>query len=59
MSGLSGIRLVALREVTEAFRRKSYWVIVAVLLLGSSAAMIVPPLVDEKGPIGQPGGGFF
>jgi ABC-2 type transport system permease protein len=49
MSGFSGIRLVALREITEAFRRKSYWVIVAVLVLGSSAAMIVPAMIDDDG----------
>jgi ABC-2 type transport system permease protein len=49
MSGLGGIRLVALREVTEAFRRKSYWVIIAVLLLGSTAGMIVPSLIDDGG----------
>ena len=49
MNSLSGIRLVALREITEAFRRKSYWIIIAVLLLGSAAAMIVPAVIDDDG----------
>ena len=50
MRGLSGVRLVALREITEAFRRKSYWAIVGVLLIGSAAAMIVPAMIDDDRP---------
>jgi len=39
--------LVANRELREAFRRRSLWVVFLVLLVGSSALMIVPELLDE------------
>jgi ABC-2 type transport system permease protein len=47
---LRGAGLVALRELTEAFRRKSFWVIVVVMFLGSSAGMVVPSMVGGGGP---------
>src|SRR5215471_17168375 len=39
--------LVVSRELREAFRRRSLWIIFAVLFLGSCAAMIVPELLDR------------
>lgn len=45
MRGLGGARLVAAREIREAFRRKSFWAVIGVLLLGSTAAMVVPAVV--------------
>ena len=50
MSTLSSTRLVAGRELRETFRRKSYWIVTAVLLLGSTAAMVLPSLLgsDER-----------
>lgn len=45
MTGLAGARLVAAREISEAFRRKSFWAIIGILLLGSTAAMVVPAVV--------------
>lgn len=50
MTGLGGTWLVAERELREAFRRKSYWIVAAVLLLGSSAAMILPGLLGDDEP---------
>jgi ABC-2 type transport system permease protein len=49
VNGLHGIGLVAGRELSEALRRKSLWVVAAVLLLGSAAAMVVPELLDDEG----------
>ncbi|HEX3621645.1 MAG TPA: ABC transporter permease [Acidimicrobiales bacterium] len=49
MKGLGGARLVAAREITEAFRRKSFWAIVGILFLGSTAAMVVPAVVGSGG----------
>ncbi|MET0420557.1 MAG: ABC transporter permease [Acidimicrobiia bacterium] len=40
--------LVTSRELKEAFRRRSIWIILAVLFVGSSAAMIVPDLLDSS-----------
>ena len=51
MSVVTSTRLVAGRELRETFRRKSYWAVASVLLLGSSAAMIVPELLrDDSDP---------
>jgi len=47
VSGARATALVAGRELREAFRRRSLWVVFAVLLVGSSALMIVPELLDE------------
>ncbi len=43
-------RLVAMRELRERARRRSTWIIAAVLLLGSLAAAIVPELVHSNAP---------
>ena len=50
MSGFGAASLVAGREIREAFRRKSFWAVVAVLFVGSCAAMIVPALIGGRGP---------
>lgn len=47
MSTLNAVRLVAGREAREALRRRSMWVTIGVLFLGSSAAMIVPEVIDS------------
>jgi ABC-2 type transport system permease protein len=50
MNTLGATRLVAGRELRETFRRKSYWIVTAVLLLGSTAAMVLPSVLgsDER-----------
>jgi ABC-2 type transport system permease protein len=40
-------RLVAARELRESFRRKSLWIVLAVLFIGSSVAMILPEVLDS------------
>ena len=47
MSRRQAVLLVAGRELREALRRKSFWVVAGLLLLGSSAGMIVPELIDD------------
>jgi ABC-2 type transport system permease protein len=47
MTWFQATRLVAVRELREAFRRKSLWIVFAVLFLGSSVAMILPDVLDE------------
>ena len=46
MSWSRATRLVAGREVREAFRRKSLWIVFAILFVGSSVAMILPDALD-------------
>jgi ABC-2 type transport system permease protein len=41
------VRLVAGREIREAFRSKAYWVTMAVLLAGVAAAIFVPRLLES------------
>jgi ABC-2 type transport system permease protein len=41
--------LVASREIRETLRRKSFWIVAAVLLVASTAAMVVPTLLDSDG----------
>ena len=41
------LRLVAGRELSEAFRRKAFWIVVALLFLGATAAVVVPGLVGD------------
>ncbi len=48
MSGLRSMGLVAGREVREALRRKSFWAVVAVLFVGSAAAMVIPELLHSN-----------
>lgn len=47
MTDLRSLRLVAARELTEALRRRSFWVVAAVTLVGATAAMVVPELLDD------------
>jgi ABC-2 type transport system permease protein len=44
---LQAMRLVAGRELREAFRRKSLWIVFAILFVGSSVAMILPDVLDS------------
>jgi ABC-2 type transport system permease protein len=46
-ASLRATALVTGRELRESFRRKSLWIVLAILFVGSSAAMIVPELLDE------------
>ncbi len=51
MSLWTSTRLVAGRELRETFRRKSFWVIAALLLVGATAAMTIPELLrDDSDP---------
>lgn len=42
--------LVIERELREAARRKSVWVMIAALLLGGTAVVVVPTLFDDSSP---------
>lgn len=49
--GSAALWLVARREVRESLRRKTVWIVAGLLLVGSSAAMIVPELLhDDSSP---------
>ena len=48
LTWLQATRLVAGRELREAFRRKSLWIVFAILFVGSSVAMILPDVLDER-----------
>jgi ABC-2 type transport system permease protein len=39
--------LVAGREIREAMRRRSFWIVVGILVLGSTAAMVLPEVLDS------------
>lgn len=41
MTGLKAVSLVAGRELHQAFRRKSFWLVAALILVGSSVAMVL------------------
>ena len=47
---MSGVWLVVERELREAFRRRSFWIVAGIALLASSAAMILPEVLDDDGP---------
>ncbi len=47
MSGLRDTGLVAGRELREALRRKTFWIVAALLVVGSTAGMILPEVVDQ------------
>ena len=47
MRDLHGLGLVAGREIREATRRRAFWAVALLLLVGSTAAMIVPELLDD------------
>jgi ABC-2 type transport system permease protein len=40
-------RLVAGRELKEAFRRRSLWIVLAIVFIGATVAMILPDLLDS------------
>jgi ABC-2 type transport system permease protein len=44
-----GTELVAEREVKVALGRRSFWIVVALLAVGSTAAMVLPGLLDRGG----------
>lgn len=50
MSGFQGIWLVVERELRESFRRRSFWLVAGIALIGSSAAMILPDVLADSGP---------
>jgi ABC-2 type transport system permease protein len=47
---MSGVWLVVERELREAFRRRSFWIVAGIALVGSSAGMILPDLLADDGP---------
>jgi ABC-2 type transport system permease protein len=44
---MQATRLVAGRELKEAFRRKTLWIVLAILFVGSSLAMILPEVLSS------------
>jgi ABC-type Na+ efflux pump permease subunit len=42
-------RLVVERELRESFRRRSFWVVVGLFVLASTALVVVPEFVDRGG----------
>src|SRR3546814_16986473 len=50
MSGLQGMWLVAGRELREAFRGKAFWIVAGIVLLGSTAGMVLPEVLGDDGP---------
>jgi ABC-2 type transport system permease protein len=45
-----GLFLVAGRELREAVRRRTFWIVVALVLAASTAAVVVPRVLDEGPP---------
>ena len=45
MSRWQSVRLVAGRELREAFRRKTFWIVTAVVLAASTAAVVLPEVL--------------
>lgn len=45
MSGWGSIWLVAERELREAFRRRTFWIIVGVVLVASTAGVVLPEVI--------------
>jgi hypothetical protein len=50
MTWFEATRLVAARELRESFRRRSLWIVLAILFVGSSVAMILPEVLDSGRP---------
>ena len=50
MSPARATLLVAERELRETMRRKTFWIVLAILFLGSTAAVVVPEIVGDDGP---------
>jgi ABC-2 type transport system permease protein len=48
MTWFTATRLVAGRELREAFRRRSLWIVFALVFVGASVAMILPDLLDDS-----------
>lgn len=46
MTWFASTRLVVERELREAFRRRSLWIVFAILFVGSSVAMILPEILE-------------
>jgi ABC-2 type transport system permease protein len=46
MTGMRATRLVVGRELKEAFRRKSLWIVLGILFVGSALAMILPEVLS-------------
>lgn len=49
MTGRRSLGLVVGREVREATRRRSFWIIAGLVLLGSTAAVVLPEIVGGDG----------
>lgn len=47
MTSVQATALVAGRELKESFRRRTLWIVFAILFAGSSAAMILPEVLDR------------
>jgi ABC-2 type transport system permease protein len=47
MTGVQATALVAGRELRESFRRRTLWIVFAILFVGSSVAMILPEALDN------------
>lgn len=47
---MGSLGLVVGRELREAAGKRAMWIIVLLVLLGSTAAVVVPELVDDDGP---------
>jgi ABC-2 type transport system permease protein len=43
----SELRLVVERELREAFRRRSLWIVMAILFVAACAALILPEVIDD------------
>lgn len=50
MSPFRSTMLVAERELRETMRRKTFWIVLAVLFLGSTAAVVLPEVLDDDDP---------
>lgn len=50
MSRWQGVRLVAGRELREAFRRKTFWIVAAIVLAASMAAVVLPEVLGGDRP---------
>jgi ABC-2 type transport system permease protein len=47
MSDVRNLRLVAGRELREALRRRSFWIVIALSFLGATAAMVLPEVLGD------------
>jgi ABC-2 type transport system permease protein len=49
VTGARATALIAARELRQTSRRKSFWAVLVFLLLGSSAAVILPSVLNDSG----------